>query len=114
MLPASDRNQSNAFHILPALQPGTNIPQVLRLLLRERGNLYTDRIVSWSVERDAGRDNRISILDEHAFSARENGANLSILLGQIFEIVHDEWLGGKFIDFCVVLRIKRDCTIGFM
>src|SRR5262245_42277205 len=113
MLPASDRNESNAFQILPALQASTDTPQLLGLLLRKRGSLHADRVFPRPIECNTGRDNGITILDEYALSAREHAADLSILLGQIFEIVHNEWLSGKLIDLCVIIRIQQDCTIGF-
>src|SRR5690242_14805321 len=112
LLPASDWNKSNTVQPVPPLQPSTDTPQLLGLFLCERRDLHADRIVTWSIEHNAGGDDRIAVLDEHALSPRQHVPDLSILLGHIFDIVRNKWLGGQLIDFCIILRVEHHRTIG--
>ena len=58
------RNESNAREPIPLLQLGTDIPELLCLLLRKGWIPYQHGIVSRPIKRDAGRNHGIAILDE--------------------------------------------------
>src|SRR4029077_7592081 len=106
------RNESNVREPIPPLQLGADGPESLCLLLREGGMPYQNSIVSQPIKRDAGRNNRIAILDEHVLGSRKDHADFSILLADILYVISYERLRRALADFRLVVRIEQHRSVG--